>query len=114
MNGEQTQKEVITTDRRFAVGEVCHLLWSGDWPDKPFCECTVTAGARLFRKSYKPNGSLAFLDYLFVLQYEVRDETGEEWSVCSCWLRKKRPPQNWESLCRLSELPAEVITCLIP
>jgi hypothetical protein len=88
----------------FSVGEICYLLPSEDWPKNPFCECVVTGAPRLFRASYKSDGSFALFDYLFSFQYEVRDEAGEEWIVEAKWLRKKRPPQNWRRLCRLNDI----------
>lgn len=94
----------LRTDDRFAVGEVAILLWDDGWPDYPLCECTVIAPARLFRVSYKSNGSMALADMLRP-QYLVRDEAGEEWCVAPEMLRKKRPPQDWAKLCELDSLP---------
>lgn len=37
--------------------------------------------------------------------YVVRGEI----AVCSCALRKRRPPQDWHQLCKLDEVPADCV-----
>src|SRR5690349_19335148 len=94
-------RDALSTEQHFKVGEIAILIADPDW-ERPLSECQIVGRRRLFRFGYHADGSRDF--GLFRRDYRVRDSAGEYWIVGPEELRKKRPPQNWKTLCKLDEV----------
>lgn len=80
----------------FAVGEIAEIVYSR-YERGQGMECTIVAPLRLRR-----NTITALIEDCYVIEVE-----GEKYCALPDQLRKKRPPQDWMSLCHLDEVPAE-------
>jgi hypothetical protein len=83
----------------FSVGEVA--VYVGPTASLHGRECTIIGGLQM-RSTLFNYGRIGM-----ALRYDVRFPDGVEFHVRAEYLRKRRPPQDWEKLCRLTDRPVE-------
>lgn len=79
---------------KFEVGEVAILV---DEFGRPINEVTIDSVDAASRYVCQNGHGLQVI-------YHVAGWPEDDW-LCGCVLRKKRPPQDWKTLCNLTDLP---------
>ena len=92
----------VSADERFLVGEIAIAINNKWHSDQEGAEALVVDVLRERAVSVYPGAR----ETRPVATYLVEID-GKRYALEPHQLRKKRPPPNWESLCRLNEVPAE-------
>lgn len=90
------------SEQTFSVGEIA-ILVCPDMPGDYGLELLMYVGEEVRIHSPLRFDSAA-IDFMV---YEIVVSNGDLWAVTPYCLRKRRPPQNWKSLCNLTNVPAE-------
>lgn len=88
---------------RFEVGEVAWLVAYQQASHPVITTCTPYFGTVVTIAG----AAIHSWEYVDGVGYDVITHDGRRFDVGAVCLRKRRPPQDWEKLCGLTDVPAE-------